>query len=131
MTNLTDIATRMLEVKQEIAKDCAQDTDFREAFLADPKATVLEKYNLPKDALDDATFKPVIEEQGEVVIVIGPDISDMTLTDDQLDQVAGGFAFTVATTAAVIGATAGTVTATVAVGNTVNDSNKNSGNSGW
>lgn len=130
MNESISIATRMLEVKKEIAQDCAQDSDFREAFLADPKAAVLEKYNLVEGALDEMKLKPVVEEQGEVIIVVGPDISNMTLTDDQLDQVAGGFAFTVATTLAVGGAALGTASASYAVGSTVNNVNKNNGG-GW
>ena len=77
------------------------------------------------------TFKPVIEEQGEVVIVVGPDLSEASLSDEQLDQVAGGFAFTVITTATVAGAVFGGVSATVAVGGAVNDHNKEKGNGNW
>ena len=128
---MKDIASRMLEVKQEVAQFCAQDSDFREAFLANPAAAIEEKYELVEGSLSEMTFKPVIEEQGEVVIVVGPDLSEASLSDEQLDQVAGGFAFTVITTATVAGAVFGGVNATVAVGGAVNDHNKEKGNGNW
>jgi len=131
MSDLKIIAERMLEVKQEIAQQCAQDSDFREAFLANPKAAVAEKYNLPEGALDEMKFKPVVEEQGEVCIVVGPDISEMQLTDDQLDQVAGGFAFTIATTSAVVGAAVAGGAMSYGIGKEVNKSNQSNGQVGW
>ncbi|KZX60302.1 hypothetical protein A3709_11975 [Halioglobus sp. HI00S01] len=54
-------------------------------------------------AFGDTEFRPIVEKRGEMTIVLAPDTSEMELSDEELDQGAGGFAFTTALPAAVIG----------------------------
>ena len=109
------IAERMQEVKNEIAAKSVQDSDFRAALLSNPGATIEEEYGLEAGALSEIKMNVVVEESGSIVVPIPADMSDAELTDEQLDQVAGGFAFSVALTVGVIaaGATVAVGTATV------------------
>jgi hypothetical protein len=88
--SVTDLQDRLLEVKTEIAEKCAQDSAFRSQLLADPNATVESEYGLEAGTLAALKLTPVVEEPGSIVLPIPPDMSEMELTDDQLDQVAGG-----------------------------------------
>ena len=94
---------RFQEVKQEIAQKSATDSDFREALLANPASAIEEEYGLESGALAEVNIQ-VVEEAGGIVIPIPQDLSEMELTDEQLDQVAGGAFFTIA--AAITAATA-------------------------
>jgi len=85
-----DIATRLQEIKQELAQSCATDSEFRAAFLADPRGTVEAEYGLEPGSLKDLTIDPVVEKTNCIVVPIPPDINELELTDEQLDQVAGG-----------------------------------------
>jgi len=105
------IQERFNEVKVEIAQKCAEDNDFREALLSDTNGTIEEEYGLEKGALKDMEIVIAPEDNNKIVIAIPGDTSEMELSDDELDQVAGGFAFSVALTVGVIAAGA-----TVAVG---------------
>jgi hypothetical protein len=109
--NAAAIADRLQEVKQEIAEKCAQDSGFRSSLMADPTATVEAEYGLEKGTLGDVHLNVVVEEPGSIVLPIPPDMSEIELTDEQLDQVAGGAAFIGA-----VGAIAGAVSATAAAG---------------
>ncbi len=104
------LQARFIEVKQEIAQRTTEDSDFREALLKDANGTIEEEYSLEKGALGQFDMQVVVEEGNKLVITIPGDTSEMELSDDELDQVAGGFAFTVALTVGVI-AGAATVTA--------------------
>lgn len=104
------LQARFIEVKQEIAQRTTEDSDFREALLKDANGTIEEEYSLEKGALGQFEMQVVVEEGNKLVITIPGDTSEMELSDDELDQVAGGFAFTVALTVGVI-AGAATVTA--------------------
>jgi len=107
------IDKRFHEVKDEIAQKCATDSEFRDALLANPNKTIEEEYELEPGSLSELKFQVVVEEDS-VVLPIPPDVSEMELSDEQLDQVAGGGFFTVGLTIAVIGAAA-SVTTTAAV----------------
>lgn len=116
------LQARFTEVKQEIALRTTEDSDFRESLLSDAGGTIEEEYGLEKGALGQLDMQVVVEEGNKIVITIPGDTSEMELSDDELDQVAGGFAFTVATTVAAfaVGATlavgaAAAVTATGAI----------------
>jgi len=100
---------RLHEVKSEIAQRTAQDSDFRAALLANPGSTIEEEYGLESGALADVNIQ-VVDEAGGIVIPIPQDMSEMELTDEQLDQVAGGAFFTATLTAAVITASASVLT---------------------
>ena len=93
VANLVENEARFREVKNEIAEQCAQDSKFRQKLLDNPHSTIEEKYELPADSLKEIDFKVVVEEPGSVVIPIPPNLSEMELTDEQLDQVAAGAAF--------------------------------------
>ena len=90
-----NIQERLLEIKVEIAEKCAIDSDFRDALLIDANGTVEEEYGLDKGALNKLDLEIVVEEPNKLVVVIPPDMSEAELSDDELDQVAGGFAFIV------------------------------------
>ena len=109
------LQARFIEVKQEIAQRTTEDSDFREALLKDANGTIEEEYSLEKGALGQFDMQVVVEEGNKLVITIPGDTSEMELSDDELDQVAGGFAFTVALTVGVI-AGAATVTSAVIAG---------------
>ncbi|KZX60301.1 hypothetical protein A3709_11970 [Halioglobus sp. HI00S01] len=113
MNNPAEFEKRFLEVKEEVSVKCGVDVEFREAFLKDPRGTLEAEYGLEPGALGDTVFKPIVEERGEITIVLPPDTSEMELSDEELDQVAGGFAFSAAVTAAVITASATVATTTV------------------
>ena len=130
--NATEFHNRLSEVKLELAAKAAQDTDFRNALIASPVSTVESEYGLPEGSLKDLSLRVVEEEPGGILIPIPPDISEMELTDDQLDQVAGGFAFV--TTLVVTTVVATTISTAAAVADTAAGINaagdKNTGR-GW
>jgi hypothetical protein len=106
---------RFTEVKSELAARCYDDSDFREALINDPNGTLEEEYGLEKGALAEFEFEIITEEGKKIVIVVPPDTSEMELSDDELDQVAGGGFFTVGLTIAVIGASASVLTTAAVV----------------
>jgi hypothetical protein len=112
----TDFVERIIEVKNEIAQKCAQDSDFREAFISDPNSVIEAEYGLEPGSFSSVVFKPVVENKGELVFVIPPDFTEMELSDDELDQVAGGFAFSIAMTGAVVAGVGIGASTTVGVG---------------
>ena len=109
--NPADLNERFLEIKNELAERCAQDSAFRNDLISSPNATVEKEYGLDAGALKDINMNIVVEEPGSVVVPIPPDMSEVELTDEQLDQVAGGAAFIGA-----VGAVAGAVGAAVTAG---------------
>jgi hypothetical protein len=100
---------RFVEIKGEIAAKCAHDSDFRAALIRDPGATIEEEYGLEKGAMSAITFNVMPEDATTVAIPIPPDTTEVELSDDELDQVAGGFAFTVALTIATMGLASATI----------------------
>ena len=103
MSNAEKIHERLQEVKNEIAAKAAQDPDFRSALIDNPQAAIEAEYSLEEGALGGTTLSVVEEAPDSILIPIPPDMSEVELTDEQLDKVAGGFAF-IAITTAVIGA---------------------------
>jgi hypothetical protein len=106
---------RFTEVKSELAARCYDDSDFRKALINDANGTLEEEYGLEKGALAEFEFEIITEEGKKIVIVVPPDTSEMELSDDELDQVAGGGFFTVGLTIAVIGASASVLTTAAVV----------------
>ena len=87
------IEERFKEVKEEIATRSVQDSAYREKLLEDPQTTIEQEYGLEAGSLKDVNLRIIVESPGSVVIPVPPDFSEMQLTDEQLDQVAGGAAF--------------------------------------
>jgi acyl-coenzyme A thioesterase PaaI-like protein len=105
------LESRFNEVRIEVGERCAQDSEFRAAVLANPQAALEVEYELPAGTLSGLNLKVVEENVGEVLLPIPADMANAELTDDQLEAVAGGFAFTAAVTAsAVAGAAVGVST---------------------
>lgn len=102
-TDIASITRRLEEVKKEIASKAGQDAAFRASLLNDANGSIETEYGLPKGALSKLSIKVVEEGPNTIVVPIPPNRSSMELTDDQLEAVAGGLAFSVAVTGAVIG----------------------------
>lgn len=102
-TDIISITRRLEEVKKEIASKAGQDAAFRASLLNDANGSIETEYGLPKGALSKLSIKIVEEGPNTIVVPIPPNRSSMELTDDQLEAVAGGLAFSVAVTGIVIG----------------------------
>jgi len=89
-SNAAAVSERMNEIKVELAEKCAQDSAFREALLSDPQGTVEAEYGLDAGTLGAIKIKPVVQDVDSIVVPIPADMSDMELSEEQLDQVAGG-----------------------------------------
>jgi len=85
-------AEKMRLVKQEVFDKCFSDSDFRNDLLLEPHKTLEEFYELEAGTLATLKFDFPVEDE-RMVIPIPPDLGEMELTDEQLDQVAGGAAF--------------------------------------
>lgn len=92
--------------KAEIYREATTDSAFRKKLQADPGPAIEEKYDLPKGTLDGLEFKVVVDDPGTMHLPIGPDTSNMELSDDQLAVVAGGEAI-VALALIAVGGTLG------------------------
>ena len=88
-----DLVSRIGEVKNELAQKCGTDEDFRTALIADTQGTIESEYGLEPGALEGLKISVVVEADNELIVPIGPDMSEMELSDEQLDHVAGGAAF--------------------------------------
>jgi hypothetical protein len=109
--NLAQVADRVKKVKDEVAAQAVQDSDFRAALLKDPKAALADEYGLEPSFFAKFNVRIVAEEPNELVITIPAASADGELTDDQLEAVAGGAAFI-----AAVGAVAAAVSAAAAAG---------------
>ena len=98
-----DLVSRIGEVKNELAQKCGTDEDFRTALIADTQGTIESEYGLEPGALEGLKISVVVEADNELIVPIGPDMSEMELSDEQLDHVAGGAAFVGGVACAVIG----------------------------
>jgi acyl-coenzyme A thioesterase PaaI-like protein len=105
------LESRFNEVRIEVGERCAQDSEFRAAVLANPQAALEAEYELPAGTLSELKVKVVEETLGEVLLPIPADMANAELTDEQLEAVAGGFAFTAAVTAGAVAGAATTVAA--------------------
>ena len=101
-----DLVSRIWEVKNELAQKCGTDEDFRTALIADTQGTIESEYGLEPGALEGLKISVVVEADNELIVPIGPDMSEMELSDEQLDAVAGGAAFVGGVACAVIGVVA-------------------------
>ena len=101
-----DLVSRIGEVKNELAQKCGTDEDFRTALIADTQGTIESEYGLEPGALEGLKISVVVEAHNELIVPIGPDMSEMELSDEQLDQVAGGAFCTATLTEAVLGTAA-------------------------
>jgi len=78
------------QLKVSVAQLAANSQEFREALLNDPKATIEELLEAGAGAMDGVDIEVVVEQPGKLVFTIGADMSDTELSDELLDQVAGG-----------------------------------------
>ncbi len=99
--DFASIARRTIEIKDEVMKKSATNSEFRQSMISNPRATVEQEYGMEPGTLSAVTIVPVVEEVGSIVIPIPPDLEG-ELTDEELEQVAGGEFLTVA----IIGAAA-------------------------
>jgi len=75
-------------VYQELMLKAATDDVFREALLRDPKATLVSLFGAP---IPEGLNINVVENTStELTLVIPPKLSDV-LSEEELDEVAGGF----------------------------------------
>lgn len=92
MSEATDGAPE--DVRRRLVQRAAEDADFRDKLLGDPKATIEEEMgaSLPGDI-----EIRVVEETAETVYLVLPvaapanDTNDGELSDQELDGVAGGW----------------------------------------
>jgi len=96
LQDFENIRSRTKEIKDELAQKCDTDEDFRTALLADTQGTIESEYSLEPGSLKELKISVVVESENELIVPIGPDMSQMELSDEQLDQVAGGAFFTMA-----------------------------------
>ena len=61
-----------------------------------PKGTIESEYGLEPGTLEGLKISVVVEADNELIVPIGPDMSEMELSDEQLDAVAGGAFLTMA-----------------------------------
>ena len=102
----------LADVQERIMVQAAKDESFRNEMLADPK-TAFEKYSgqkLPGDV------QIAVHENTDKLInfALPPDLSNLELSDEDLEKVAGGEFFV---TAAVVGATAGIIVGGATISN--------------
>jgi hypothetical protein len=115
--SLAQVAERVKKVKDEVAAQSVQDSDFRAALLKDPKAALAEEYGLEPSFFAKFNVRVVAEEPNELVITIPAAAAEGELTDDQLEAVAGGAAF-IAAVGAIGGLIGGAAAAGAVVQNT-------------
>lgn len=75
------------ELQDVIAKNAANDDDYREALLENPKK-ILEKH-LGQE-LPDWLNVNVVEEKADTIYLIAPHVPGDELSDEDLEMVAGG-----------------------------------------
>ena len=98
------------KVEAELASKAWRDPDFMEELRTNPKAVIAKEYGVQ---LPDALELKVIEETPNTLYLrIPPNPSELELSDEQLEMVAGG-EVVVSATIGIIGIITGVVTATV------------------
>jgi hypothetical protein len=93
------------------------DAAYKQALLRDPKAVVAREFGAPLPA--EVTMQVVAEDAHTQYLVLPPALSDLELSDEQLEQVAGGEVGIITTVVLSVLATAywsGIITATVMEG---------------
>ncbi len=88
--NVDQIREQIDDVKNQISANCARSDEFRDSLMADPNGTIEQLYGLESGSLKDVKIKIVPEEVGSIVIPVAPQTSEMELSDEQLEMVAGG-----------------------------------------
>src|SRR5262245_29482057 len=99
------------KVEAELASKAWRDPDFMEELRTNPKAVIAKEYGLQLP--DSVELKVVEETPGTIYLRIPPNPSDLELSDDQLEMVAGGEFVVSATVIGITGIVTGVVTATV------------------
>lgn len=89
------------------------DSSFKQSLLADPKATVEREFGAGLPA--GVSLKVLAEDSANRYLVLPPALNDLELSDEQLEQVAGGETFFIAT-ALVLGLVTATVGGSMATG---------------
>lgn len=78
----------------DIVNKCWEDDNFKQRFIQSPNETLAETFN-KKFVSDNGKGIVVVDQTDSEVININimppPDIDNLELTDEQLEQVAGGF----------------------------------------
>ena len=64
------------------------DPHFKQALLQDPRAVIEQEFGTPLPA--EVTMRVVAEDAHNQYLVLPPTLEEMELTDEQLEQVAGG-----------------------------------------
>ena len=103
------VAKRLEEVKKEIGVKAGNDVGFRSSLLSNANSAIEKEYSLPSGSLSKITIKVVEEPANTIVVAIPPNRQNQELTDEQLEAVAGGFAFTGALTCATLGVVGATI----------------------
>ena len=88
--NIEKARAQLGDIKNEIANNCLQSSEFRASLLEDPKGTIEDLYGLESGSLKDIDINIVQESVGTVVMPIAPVSGDQELSDEQLELVAGG-----------------------------------------
>ena len=78
------------ELKTTIAQLASESTEFRDALIENPQATVETLLQAQKGSMGQANIRVIEELPGQLVLTIPADLSNTELNDEQLDAVAGG-----------------------------------------
>jgi hypothetical protein len=87
---------RALEFQMQLVARAWQDEAFKQCLLRDPKGAVEEELGV--DLPDALSLRFVAEDEINQYVILPPELAGMELTDEQLEQVAGGEVLTVAFT---------------------------------
>ena len=77
------------ELNEKIAKRASEKEEFRAALLSDPKKALENEFGV---VIPDSLQIEIHQETKNTLHLIVPEQDTLELTDDQLDQVAGGVA---------------------------------------
>jgi hypothetical protein len=111
------VQQRIIDGQTTLIAKAWHDAAYKQALLRDPKAVVAREFGAPLPA--EVSMQVVAEDAHTQYLVLPPALSDLELSDEQLEQVAGGevgLITTVVLSVLGVGVVGGIITATVMEG---------------